>query len=153
MAWSTCNVFNPQISGAGADGDAIVTGLNFRVEDGDVGGHLDMDAVGVGAVSGGHDLHALRFYVLASLDHYVEHLTIHRGQPTNDYVFRATELQCLKINTAKEDQLINHFVYEEQLCYTILELISFTQHYYYNNNNFINVILRLYSPSLYVTIV
>lgn len=76
MAWSTCNVFNPQVTGARADRDAIISGTNIGVEDGDVGGHLDMDAISVRTVTCGNDLNALRFHVLASIEHYVEQLTI-----------------------------------------------------------------------------
>lgn len=76
MAGSTCNVFDPQIICARAYGDAIVTGPNFGVEDGDVGGHMNMDAVGVWALTGGDNIYPLRFNVLATIEHYVEHLTI-----------------------------------------------------------------------------
>jgi len=76
MSWSTCNVFNPQVSGSRAYGDAIISGSNFGVEDGDVGGHLDVDAVGVRAVSVGQDLHSLHLHILTSVEHYVEHLTV-----------------------------------------------------------------------------
>ena len=76
MAWSTCYVFNPQVRRARADGDAIIAGTNFGAENSDVGGHLDMDAVGVRAVSGCCDGNALCLDVLASIEHYVEHLAV-----------------------------------------------------------------------------
>jgi hypothetical protein len=77
MTRSTCNVFNPQIIGTRADGDTIITGSNFGVDDGDVGGFLDMDAIRVRAISGCHDFYTIDFYVFASIERYVEHLTIH----------------------------------------------------------------------------
>lgn len=95
MSWSTSNVFNPQVSGSGTDGDAIIAGPDFWVEDGDVGRHLYMDAVSVGAVSVGQDLHSLQLHVLASIEHYVEHLTVHWGQPTDGNVIGVGERQCL----------------------------------------------------------
>lgn len=72
MARSTCNVFNPQVTCSGANGDAIITSSNFGVKDGNVGGHLDMDAISVGAVTIGYDLNTLHLHVLASIEHYVE---------------------------------------------------------------------------------
>jgi len=96
MSRSTCNVFNPQITGTRTNWYTIITGSNFGVDDGDVGGHLDVDAVGVWAVSGCHDIYTLRFYILASIERYVKHLTIHWCQTTNHNVFWATEFQRLK---------------------------------------------------------
>lgn len=95
MSWSTSNVFDPQVSGSRTNGDAIIACSNFGVDDGDVWWHLDMDAVGVGAVSIGQDLHSLQLHVLASIEHYVEHLTVHWGQPTDGNVIGVGERQCL----------------------------------------------------------
>jgi hypothetical protein len=77
MSRSTCNVFNPQITSTRANGDTIITGSNFGVDDHDVGGFLDMDAISVRAVSGRQDFYTIGFYVFASIERYVEHLTIH----------------------------------------------------------------------------
>ena len=106
MARSTCNIFNPQVSGAGADGDTIVAGPDSRVEDGDIGGELDVDAVGVGAVSGSHDLHSMYFDVVASTDDHVEYLTINRRQPGDDNVVGISDSKCLLAHTQKEKIII-----------------------------------------------
>jgi len=110
MSWSTCNVFNPQVGGSRAYGDAIISCSDFGVENGDVGGHLYVDAVGVRAVSVGHDLHSLHLHILASIEHYVEHLTVQRGQPTNTDVIRVGETQRLNTNTKPNQHNTNKVI-------------------------------------------
>ncbi|PON98084.1 hypothetical protein TorRG33x02_061580 [Trema orientale] len=55
---SACDVFDPEVFGAAANGDAVVADSDLRVKDGEVLGELDMDVVGVGAVARGNDLYA-----------------------------------------------------------------------------------------------
>lgn len=52
-----------------------------------------MDAVGVRAVSGRHDLHSMHLDVMAPFDQYVEHLAIERGQPSDDNVVGVDECE------------------------------------------------------------
>ena len=76
MARATNNVLNPQVLGAGADGDAVVPGSDGGVLDDDIGGELDMDAVGVGAVAARNDVDPLKAHILGGVYHNVEHLAV-----------------------------------------------------------------------------
>lgn len=76
MSGAADKVFNPQTLSAGADGDAIVAGSNPGVEDGDVRRELHVDAVCVGAGTGGSDPYPLHFHVLAAVDDDVVQLTV-----------------------------------------------------------------------------
>ena len=87
MARSTCNIFNPQVRGARANGYAIVTGADFGVKDCDVRRELDVNSVGVRAVSGGDDLDTSHFDVVASIENYVEQLAIKGCQSTYRNIF------------------------------------------------------------------
>ena len=95
MARSASDVFNPEIGGPGADGDAVVAGGDLGVENGDSGGGLDVDAVGVGTVSGGRNPNSLHLHVVAPIEHYVEHLAVHRCHSNQLYVLRVGKSQCL----------------------------------------------------------
>lgn len=57
-----------------------------------------MDAVSIRAVFGSHDLHPMYFDVLASIDYYVEQLTVERRQPCDNNVVRIAESKCLLAN-------------------------------------------------------
>lgn len=56
---------------AWADGDAVIAGLDVGIEDGDAGWALDMDAIGVGAVSSSLNPHSLHLAVGAFVQHQV----------------------------------------------------------------------------------
>lgn len=73
-------------------------------------GHLYVDAVGVRAVSVGHDLHSLQLHILASIEHYVEHLTIQRGQSSNSNVIRVGETQRLNTTQNQTTITLNKFI-------------------------------------------
>ncbi|KAK9087833.1 hypothetical protein Syun_030227 [Stephania yunnanensis] len=81
MAGATVDVFHPEVGGAGANGDAVVAGLDVGLGDGDIGGSLDMYAVGVGAIAGGRHLHLLELDVLTVVDDDMEDLAVHGCQP------------------------------------------------------------------------
>lgn len=52
MTRAACYIFDPKSVSAGTDGDAIVSCGDFSIEDRDGGGRLNVDTIGVGAVSG-----------------------------------------------------------------------------------------------------
>ena len=56
---------------------------------------LDVDAVGVGTVSGGRNPNPLHLHVVAPIEHYVEHLAVHRCHSHQLYVLRVGKFQCL----------------------------------------------------------
>lgn len=76
MAGTARQALDPQVLGAGADGDAIVAGFDGGVEDGNVLRVLDVDSVGVGALSGGDHPHSSHLNVLAVVHGHVEHLAV-----------------------------------------------------------------------------
>lgn len=76
MARTTCHAFNPQVLGAGADGDAIVPGSYGGVEDCYILWLLDVDAIGVWTVSSSHDLHTSHLHILTMVYYNVEHLAV-----------------------------------------------------------------------------
>ena len=76
MAGPTCDILHPEVGSTGTDGDAVVTGLDLGVDDRDAGRQLDVDAVGVGAVTGSRDPNSLEFDLFAAVDHNVEHLAV-----------------------------------------------------------------------------
>ena len=76
MARATGNMFNPQVLGTGADGDAVIAGFDGGTLDDNVSRELDVDAVGVGAVAVGDDFNSLNLNVGAGIYHNVEHLAV-----------------------------------------------------------------------------
>ena len=56
MARSPCNILNPQVRGAKADGYTVVADADFGVKDDDIRRMLDVSFVSVRAVSSGYDL-------------------------------------------------------------------------------------------------
>lgn len=76
MARSTSHIFNPEIRGARANRNTIVTRSDPRIQDGDSGRCLNVNAIGVGAIPGSRDFHSLHFDVLTGIDDNVEHLAI-----------------------------------------------------------------------------
>lgn len=80
MARAAGDALDPEAGSAGADGDAVVAGPDVGANDVDVGRHLDVDAVGVGAASGRLDVDVLQLDVFALKDHDVEKLAVDRRQ-------------------------------------------------------------------------
>ena len=78
MARTAGDLLDPYIRGAGADRDAIIAGLDAGPSNRDVGGSLDMDAVGVWTVFRSCDLDTLQSHPLTVIDHNVEHLAVNR---------------------------------------------------------------------------
>lgn len=76
VAGAASHVFDPESGSAGADGDAVVAGGDGGGEDGDMGWHLDVDSVGVGADAGGWDFRALKLHVVAAVDNDVKYLAV-----------------------------------------------------------------------------
>ena len=76
MARAAFHALNPQVLRAGADGDAIVPSSDGSVEDCDVSGLLDVDAVRVRALAGGQHLHSPHLHVLAVIHNNVKHLAV-----------------------------------------------------------------------------
>lgn len=95
MARSTSYIFNPQARSGRSDGNTIVAGANLGVEDGDVRRPLDMNAIGVRAVSGGVDLHAFHSDLVAPIEDNVELLAIVGDQVANVNVVGVAKSQCL----------------------------------------------------------
>lgn len=76
MARATCNIFNPRVGGAGANGHTIISSPDVGAKYSDIRRQLNVNAIGVGAVSGGGHLHAEHFNVVASIEGNVEQLAI-----------------------------------------------------------------------------
>lgn len=96
MAWAARHLFDPQVSGAGPDGDAVVAGLDAGPGNRHVARPLDVDAVGVGAVPRRHDVDSTQLHVLAAEDHDVEQLAVDRRQAVDGDVLGVDEGQRLQ---------------------------------------------------------
>ncbi|RRT56261.1 hypothetical protein B296_00024064 [Ensete ventricosum] len=86
MSWAASDLFDPDVGGSFANGDAVVAGLYAGVDHGHVARFLDVDAVGVGAVSRGADGRALYLDAAAAKDGDVEELAVKRGQAADQYL-------------------------------------------------------------------
>lgn len=75
---ATVHTLNPQMTGAGSDGDAIIAGLNISLYNGDPCGTLNMNAIGVGAALGGYYVDTLQCHAIAAEDDCVEEFAIDR---------------------------------------------------------------------------
>lgn len=99
MAGPTGHILDPQVGGTRANGDAVVSCADFRVENCDPFGELDMDAVSVGAISRRHHLHSLQLHIFAPVDHNMEHFTVGRPHSTDPHISRIQNPQCLQHGT------------------------------------------------------
>lgn len=77
MSWAAIDLLDPEIGRARPDRDAVVTRPNARAGNGHACGHLDMDSVGVGAISQCSDLDILYRDVAAAVDHNVVELAVY----------------------------------------------------------------------------
>lgn len=76
MAGAASDAFDPEVGAAGTNGDAVVAGGDVGIHDGNFGGRLDVNSVGVGAVFRRRDLHSLKLGVAGALNLNVEHLAV-----------------------------------------------------------------------------
>jgi len=76
MARSTINLIDKNVGTARPKGDAVVAGPDVGHSDRYSGGHTDVDAVCVGAISRGNDLSILNSNTFASEDRNVEVLAV-----------------------------------------------------------------------------
>lgn len=76
MTRTACHAFDPEVLSARTNGDAVVSSSDGGVEDGNISRQLDVDAVRVGAVTIGDQLHSSHLHILAMIYYHVEHLAI-----------------------------------------------------------------------------
>lgn len=76
MTGATVDTLNPQMAGTGPNRDAIITGLNISLNNGDTRGTLDMNSVCVGAAFGCYYVDTLQCHTVAPENDYVEEFAI-----------------------------------------------------------------------------
>jgi hypothetical protein len=95
VSGSAGDALDPEVLVAGADGDAVVAGADPGVVHCHVAGHVDVDAVRVGAVRRRLHRHPAQRHAAALDHHHVEHLAVHRPQALHHHVPRVRDRQRL----------------------------------------------------------
>ena len=73
---ATCDTLDPQVLGARANGDAIITCFDGGVHYCNISWKLNMDAVCVWTVGGGYNFYSFNMHILAAVEYNMVHLTI-----------------------------------------------------------------------------
>ena len=68
MARAANNVVHVHLGGAGANGDTVVAGGNISMADTNIIRIPNVDAIGVGAITGSHNCQILNYHVVASIN-------------------------------------------------------------------------------------
>lgn len=86
-------VLDPDVGRSRSQGDAVVAGPHRGSSDRDGAGHLDVDAIGVGAVPGGSDRCTPHCDASAGEDGHLEDLAVEQTYAAQQDVFRLTDGQ------------------------------------------------------------
>src|SRR4051812_7452321 len=106
MARSAVYALDPDAGRPRAHRYAIVAGPYDVPIQRDMVGHLDVDSIGVGAVSRRCNLRVPDRYAAAPKDQYVKQLAVQRCYPADEHICRPTD--CYRLHMHRAPTLLAH---------------------------------------------
>lgn len=108
MTRAAIDAFNPQVFGARANGDTVIAGLNGGAPDHHISRQLNVDAIRIRTIPRSYDLNPFNMYILATVDHDVEHLAVQGQKSVDPDIVGVGNAQCLHSQTMEIFSQLRH---------------------------------------------